>query len=516
MIANVLDYVEKAAETHPDKIAFVEGTSKITYSDFCKRIKQRATVILQNKLSQSIFPRPVVIMQEKSIDALISFFSVAWTGNIYVPFDVDAPEERLCKMVEMLDPLFIISEVGYYEKIRRCAGDITIVNNADFSENVEVDEFLLAEEKRMIIDTDPLYIICTSGSTGIPKGVVVSHRSVIDFTEEASECMNFSANERFISQVPFYFDVSVLDIYCTLRSAAELHIIPKLYYVYPARVVNYIIEHEINALIWVPSALVLIANLKLLDDVDMSCLKKIMFCGEVMPNKQLNIWRRKIPDAQYVNYYGPAETTCASTYYIVDRQFSDDEPLPIGKPAYNTGIVILNEKNEIVRQGGIGELCIKGSGLALGYYNDIEKTRKSFIQNPLHAMYEDKLYKTGDLVKINEYGELMYMGRKDYQIKHMGYRIELGEIETAVSSLEGVQMNCCLYDEGRQQIILIYIGSIQSEDVSDGIRSKIPKYMFPQKIIRIDNMPLNANGKINRVLLKKKYLNEDERLREDF
>ena len=219
-----------------------------------------------------------------------------------------------------------------------------------------------------------------------------------------------------------------------------------------------------------------------------------------MPVKQYNMWKKAIPDARYVNYYGPSETTYASTYYIIDREFTQDQSLPIGNAAINTGVLILNEDDKACAQGEVGELCIRGSGVALGYYNNPEKTKEVFVQNPLSPYYHDIMYRTGDLVKTNEYGEIEYVGRKDFQIKHMGYRIELGEIEAAASGNENITRVCCVYAKNR--IMMYYEGKIAQEQLQEYLRKKLPEYMVPTVFVVLDQMPLNANGKIDRVYLK--------------
>ena len=221
-----------------------------------------------------------------------------------------------------------------------------------------------------------------------------------------------------------------------------------------------------------------------------------------MPNKQLNIWRKFLPDVVYANLYGPTEITDACTYYIVNRSFSDDEPLPIGIPMKNTEVFVLNDQDQLVNNNEIGELCVRGTSLSMGYYNNSEKTREVFVQNPLNKAVPEIIYRTGDLVKYNEYGEIIYISRKDFQIKHLGHRIELGEIETAVSSLEEVTLCCCLYNESKQKIVLFIDADITLEQLKEKIEKLVPEYMIPGKVIYLENMPVNANGKIDRVKLR--------------
>ena len=262
-------------------------------------------------------------------------------------------------------------------------------------------------------------------------------------------------------------------------------------------------DHRINTIFWVPSALIVVAKLRAFKNVDLTdTLKRVLFCGEVMPNKQLNAWRKALPDALYANLYGPTEITDACTYYIVDREFADDEPLPIGIPMANTDILVLNDKNELVTGDEVGELCVRGTSLSMGYYKNPEKTKEAFVQNPLNNAVPELIYRTGDLVKYNEYGEIIYLARKDFQIKHMGHRIELGEIETAVSAIEEITLCCCLYDTKRQKIVLFCDADLSKEYIHEKISKLVPEYMFPNRIVYMETMPINANGKIDRVKLK--------------
>lgn len=502
MITSVLNYLDNAACGYKDKIALVEKERSITYCDMRTTARKIATSLLKDVGSDC---RPVVVLMDKSLDAVVSFWGILYSGNIYVPMDAFAPMERINKIIDFVQPAAVIIDETFREKAAELHVDGSIIYQYDSLIGDGIDEDSIKEVQSRIIDTDPAYIICTSGSTGTPKGVVIPHRAIIDFTEEASEVMEFSEKEIFANQAPFYFDASVPDLYCTVRNGATLHILSQSMFRFPIQLLEYINKHQVNAIYWVPSALILVANLRALPEVDVTCLKKIMFCGEVMPVKQLNAWRKYVPDARYVNYYGPSETTYASTYYIIDREFTNEEALPIGKPALNTGVLILNDKDEEALAGEIGELCIKGSGVALGYYNNPEKTAEVFVQNPINSKYREIIYRTGDLVRTNDRDEIEYVCRKDFQIKHQGYRVELGEIEHGAMAVPGMKRVCSLYHDKRKQIVLVYEGDAEPAQVKDVLKTKVPEYMVPEIVHKVDAMPMNANGKIDRVLLKEQY-----------
>lgn len=501
MLKSVLDYLERSECRFPEKTAVVDEKGSDTYEQLAEKARRVGTFLLNKHLKCN---EVVVVLLGKERAALPAFWGVAYAGGIYAPMDCHAPVNRLKLIMDVLKPSYVLTDEENLQKASELTAPEKVLLLKD-ALNVRPDKEALEEVQRCRIDTDPLYIVCTSGSTGVPKGVVISHRAVIDFTEEASEAMDFSEKESFANQAPFYFDASVPDLYCTIRNGAELHIIPEGWFSFPIRVLEYIREHNINAVFWVPSALIVTANLRALREVDVNCLKKIMFCGEVMPVKQYNMWKKYVPDAKYVNYYGPSETTYASTYYVIDREFANEDSLPIGHAAKNTGVLILNEEDKPCLPGETGELCIRGSGVALGYYNNSEKTREAFVQNPLSPYYRDIMYRTGDLVRENSLGEIEYVGRKDFQIKHMGYRIELGEIEAAAGSCEGVRRVCCLYNERKQAIFLIYEGDADPEKVRTEVKNRVPEYMVPAHIIRLDSVPMNANGKVDRRFLKESY-----------
>ena len=371
-----------------------------------------------------------------------------------------------------------------------------------------VDDEKARQYADSILDTDLLYVLFTSGSTGTPKGVAITHRSVIDYIDWVTEEFAITEVDSFGNQAPFYFDNSILDIYSALKTGAACYIIPTSFFSQPVKLLQYLNEYKITTIFWVPSAMIMVSALKAFRNVDVSgTLKRVLFCGEVMPNKQLNIWRKHLPDALYANLYGPTEITDVCAYYIVDREFSDDEPLPMGKSMRNTDVFLLDEQDRlIIEPEQIGELCVRGTSLAVGYYNNPEKTKAAFVQNPLQTAYEERIYRTGDLVKYNVRHELVYVSRKDFQIKHLGHRIELGEIETAVSSFEEVSMCCCLYDNNRSLIVLFLEQEMERGEINARLRSIIPDYMLPGKVICVEKLPLNANGKIDRVALRQEYL----------
>jgi len=502
MLTNVLNYLEDSACKYPDKLAFADEKNGYTFLETMNNAKAIGSRIAQfSKTKQA-----VAVLMEKTAECLPAFFGAAYAGCFYVPIDTKMPDERVLKILTNLKPACIIHDTKNTERARQIAGDTPVF---DYSEMIKtpVDQTALDKIRKNHIDTDLLYVLFTSGSTGDPKGVTICHKSVIDYTEWLSETLAFDHDTVFGNQAPFHFDNSILDIYTTLKQGATMYIIPQRCFSFPKTMAKFLNEKQINTIFWVPFALIAYANSGILEKVELPYIKNVYFCGEIMPCKQLNMWRRALPDAMYVNMYGPTEITDVCTYYIVDREFADDDSLPIGIPCENTRILILDENDKEAAFGEKGELCVVGTSLSLGYFNNPEKTNAAFVQNPLNTSYRETIYRTGDIVRYNEYGEIMYLSRKDFQIKHMGYRIELGEIETALISVPGVDNGCCLYDSENMKINCFYVGTVVEDELREQLKTKLPPYMVPDKFVVLQTLPQTANGKIDRVTLKKEYIN---------
>ena len=429
-----------------------------------------------------------------------AFAGINMSGNFYVPLDVKSPNTRIEAIITTLESKCVVTVKAYERQLRTFFDGIVVV--VEDAVNVEKED---ANQWYSSIDAAPVYAIFTSGSTGVPKGVVIAHRGVVDYIEWAVSRFKIDSNCVIGNQAPFYFDNSTLDIYLMYATGATLNIVPESYFAFPAKLVDYLNDNKISFVFWVPSVLVNVANLNILESKRPLFLKDIFFAVEVMPNKHLNYWRKYLPSCRYVNLYGPTEITVDCTFYEVDRDFSDEESLPIGRPCRNSDVMILVDRKRKAKVDEQGELCVRGSSLALGYYNAPEKTASSFIQNPLNQHYPESIYCTGDIVYENERGEIMFVGRMDSQIKHNGYRIELGEIESAILN-SGVIDNCCVvYDSNKKSIVLFYQSKeeLNKSDFRKNISNRIPHYMLPTEYYREETLKLNGSGKVDRAYYNK-------------
>ncbi|MEE0867214.1 MAG: amino acid adenylation domain-containing protein [Clostridia bacterium] len=503
MINSVVRLLDKAAEQYPDKTAVIDENSSVSYAKLQTAAKSVGTYLIQNSTVSGI--SPVIVYMKKSLKCLVSFMGILYSGNPYVPVAADMPISRIKKIVENLKPEFIITDEQGLENLSE--SDIEGVKPLLYEDIVKTCPDMEIVEKRVneTIDTDPVYIMYTSGSTGTPKGVVVSHKGVYDYVLWTSTEFGFTKDDIFGNQAPFYFDNSIFDIYGCLITGATLVIIPEVLFNFPLKLPEYVNDMNITVIFWVPTVMINIANSGVLETAQMNALKKVLFCGEVMPNTQLNIWRRYFPGLMYANLYGPTEITDVCTYYVVDREFKNSDPLPIGRACRNMRTIILTDDNKAAAVGECGELCIAGTGVSLGYWNNPEITDRAFVQNPLNDKYFERIYRTGDLAYYNEEGLIIFVGRKDSQIKIKGNRVELGEIENAAMCIDEIKGACAVFNAERGVIVLFVESDkeLRLRLVNNQLKAYIPKYMLPGELCVMEKFPHTANDKIDRVALRK-------------
>lgn len=497
---NVLDYLDGIVTKVPTKVAYASDHEQATFEEVYVNSRKIASYLLEN----GEYKKPVVVFMEKEPKTIISYYGVIGAGGYYIPIDAEMPSGRIQLILDNVQASIIICDDKTLELAKEFKTEASLISYEDMLQG-EINDKALDEVRANIIDTDPIYIVFTSGSTGIPKGVVGCHRATIDYIEQLSEIMGFSGETVFGNQTPLYLDACFKELYPTLKFGATTYLIPKPLFMQPVKLVEYLNEHKINTVCWVVSALKMISTFKAFKTVIPEYLHTIAFGSEVFPIDQFNEWKRVLPDATYTNLYGPTECTGMSCYYRVDREFELTDAIPVGKAFKNTEILLLDEENQLVKDGEQGEICIRGTSLCHGYYNNPEKTTESFVQNPLNTAYPELIYKTGDIGKFNEYGELVFVSRKDYQIKHMGHRIELGEVEVNTNMLDGVDNVACIYDKEKQKIVLFYAGELEANKLKVVLKDKLPRYMVPNVVKKIDAIPLTPNGKINRMQLQDIY-----------
>ena len=504
MVTNILKYLDDKARRFPDKVALADDKTQITFQQWLSQAESIGTAIAQ--ATDKVKRKAVLVFVDRRVEGLVGAMGVVESGNFYVPIDCKMPYERVRLIADVCKPIAAVATTE---------ADLKILDQIEFKgpkflygevKDHSSDKVLLAEIREQIIDLDPVYSIFTSGSTGVPKGVVISHRGMIDLADWLVETFEFTEKDALGNQTPFYFDGSVKDICICLKSGATLNVIGKKYFTFTKLLMPLLNERKITAILWATSAIVLVGNSDILSVALPEHLRLVTFAGEAMPAKQLRVWQEKLPKVRFVNLYGPTEITVDCTWFDVTRQYADDEYIPIGKACRNMQVLVLKDDDTEAQAGEVGELCVRGTGVALGYFGNRTKTDEVIVQNPLNPLFNDIIYRTGDLVKPEEDGNLVFVSRKDFQVKHKGNRIELGEIEVAVNAIDGVTNAACIFDQPNDKIVLFYTTADgQERDIINLVKERIPVYMFPEVVNHLPQMPYNLNGKIDRIELKRIY-----------
>jgi len=494
-----------AAQNDAIAIKHVDG-ERCSFSTLERLSSQIAYYLVEQGIEKNDV---IAILNNKSNTSYAIMVACLKIGAIYTNLDPKSPEERFEKMLGICQP-----KLKFYfedQKLLDEGSDGAInYESQDFLNHIQNQQDTLPLVNIRVKGSDPAYIMFTSGSTGFPKGVVISHQNILNFIKWAKNTYDVTCNDVFTNINPMHFDNSVFDFYSSLFNGAALVPVGDNLTRNPKRMIEAL--NKVSPTIWfsVPSMLVFVLNMRALTKEDVPSLRTVTFGGEGFPKNQLrklwSFWGNRV---RFVNVYGPTECTCiCSSYEVSEKDLEDDDLLPLGPIAPNFYAVVLDENENQVKVGSIGELGIGGENVGIGYYNNPEKTVHAFVVDPTVKSAEMIIYKSGDLVKQNAEGMLFFAGRKDNQIKKMGYRIELEEIENALNSLNGVFESAVIYVDNqkyRSKIIAFVKSEIDAKELKEKLKKKLPLYMIPDAYHYVDALPKNQNGKINRIALKKEF-----------
>ncbi|HET7766825.1 MAG TPA: amino acid adenylation domain-containing protein [Burkholderiales bacterium] len=522
--------ITEQAQARPEATALVFKNERVTYGALEEGSNRLAHLL------KSVGCRRgdrVGLLLPKTPGAIVAMLGVLKADAIYVPMDPASPAARHARVLEVSDCRCILAAGLAGENIRGALAATLArrptVGWLDEGPPADVDTAFTLRDlaahpatppASANDDRDVAHILFTSGSTGLPKGVMITHASVGRFIRWAKGYFGTAPQDRISQHPPLHFDLSTFDIFGTLSSGAELHLVPPELNLLPPRLAQFIREASLTQWFSVPSVLNLMAKFDAVRRDDFPSLRRVLWCGEAMPTPTLIYWMRRLPHVRFTNLYGPTETTIASSYYTVPACPADErEPIPIGSACEGEELLVLDAQLRPAVPGEIGDLYIRGAGLSPGYWGDPDKTRSAFLPCPGGAGPQDRIYKTGDLARRGTDGLYYFLGRADTQIKSRGYRIELGEIEAALHSLPGLRESAvvAIQSEGFEGwlICCAYVPAAERDVTASTLRRNlsalVPGYMLPARWMPYEALPKNDNGKIDRPFLKSAFLQAEAR-----
>ena len=504
-IYNIGSFFSKISSENKDRVALKYPDGKtVSFSELEELSNQIAHFFLAKGLQKSDV---IAIFNNKSPLGYATMLAALKTGVFYTNLDLTSPYERIKKIIDRCEPKLIFFDIACEFKGQLAETGILFVNlYENFEEQIKAYPTSVPATTAEVTGSNGAYIMFTSGSTGFPKGAVITHTNLINFISWGKTTYSITGDDICTNANPIYFDNSVFDFYVTIFSGAQLVPLTNDITKDPFQLVKAVAAAGCTSWFSVPSLLVYLMTTKALAANSLPAMKRFIFGGEGFPKPQLKkLFTMYGEQARLFNVYGPTECTCiCSSHLISDKDFEDMNNLAtLGYLAPNFDYTLINADET----GKFGELCLKGPNIGAGYYNDQERTANSFIQNPQHNKYREIVYRTGDIVQVDNEGKLHFKGRVDNQIKHMGYRIELEEIESMLNTLDYVNEAAVIYErinESLGQIVAFVALNSEREDkeVSADLKKLVPEYMVPKKLFILEQLPKNQNGKTDKVALK--------------
>ena len=493
---SVLEDLARQIAAQPEAVAVADAADKWTFARLGDGSDRLASCLIR----QGVQPgQPVGVVARRSAAVVALFLAVLKAGGFYVPLDPDWKLEKLAHVCANAGLQLVLDT----QTPGPLPDGVTALVCGQAEWEALADAAALAAIAARLRPENPLYLIYTSGSTGVPKGVLKTHGAMQSYIAAFTARYPATPADALGNQTPFFFDASAKDLYWMLHDGCRLEVLDTGLFSQPYHLIEYLNDRHITLISWVPSALVIVSQLDTFADILPNYLRAVFFIGEVFPMKHFLIWQNALPGVKFVNLYGQSELAGACCYYEVDRAFTPDDTLPIGRPFANAEVFLLDGDRGVTEPGQIGEIGIVSPALAAGYFGDAEKTAAAFGTFCDHGRTL-RLFRTGDMARYTPEGLLVFAARCDAQIKHMGYRIELGEIEAAANSLPEITGCACLYDTAKNRIVLfctVQDGATKAS-LRKALREKLSTYMIPSKIEILPQLPRNANGKTDRVLLR--------------
>ena len=497
----IIDELRNAASKYQGKAAYINKDSVLPFDELASMALSAATTIAKIERPG----RPVAVLASRSFLTPACFLGIANAGCFYAPMDPTAPEARLRQILDVIKADTLLADKEHLTQAEALGfkGRIVLMEDAVAS---APDEKLVAEAYDTITEDSPIYVLFTSGSTGRPKGVLTSHHSMLCYLDGLNDVIGLNDTDVIGNQAPFDYIAAIRDLYLPILTGATTVMLDPSEFAMPTQLIERLADAGVTTLCWSSTGLEIPAKLGAFD-IDESGkmgasklppLRRVVYSGSVISNPLLRKWQDAFPDTVFINQYGPTEATGSCSYYVIEHPVEADEVISIGRPYKHYQMMLLDADDKTPALGETGEICIKGPALALGYYDAPEQTAAVFVDNPLETHYNELIYRSGDIGRVDEDGKYYFLGRKDRQFKHLGHRIEPEELEQKSMLIDGLNDCMCVYNEAAKMIYLFYTGAATAKDISLALRSELPSYMVPRKIVNLEEMPRLPNGKIDR------------------
>lgn len=497
MLTDMLEYLERTVRRVPEKIAFCDDREKLTFGELEEASRRIGTALAAEGQRKNV----AILMNSRSICNIPAIYGALYAGWAYAPLDISMPGEQLFRILQRLEPGAILAdEKGEKALLNLPETGVPVIRFWDAVSGPQDEERLRQiREKRSALD--PMSILYTSGSTGIPKGSVQTEGAYLHWTEATIRVYGFDETVTFGNQSPFFYANSIIDIFPPVALGATVYLLPAGILNFPQKLIECLNEHRITELTMTPSSFIGIANAGVLERDSLPWLRYGIMSGESMPWQPLKVWMEAATSADWWHFYGSTEMFSVAVGKVCPQNCAG-ERLPVGKPFSGVHLLFLDEQGGEASPGMPGEMLVSSPWVSVGYHRDDARTGAAWVTDPRNQGDGERFYRSGDIGYMREDGQLMVLGRRDTQIKHRGYRMELGEVEAALRSIPGWRDGCVLFDGRSGKVGCFFTGELDEKEVKRELKKRIVHYMMPDIFIHREELPYTASMKLDRARLR--------------